>query len=46
MSKSSENFGLQIWMRAPQIVIQEMLPPSMVIAEELGEGKKEPSATP
>ena len=31
--------GLQMWMRAPKTLIQEMLPLPMVIAEELGECK-------
>ena len=33
--------GLQMWVRVPQIGIEQMLPPSMVIAEELGECKKQ-----
>ena len=32
-------FGLQMWMRAPKTLIQEMLPLPLVIAEELGECK-------
>ena len=46
MSQPSEIFGLQMWMMAPKTAIQWMLPPSMLIAEELGERKKQPSATP
>ena len=41
MSQPSAISGLQMWMRAPQTVIQRMLPPPMVTAEELEEGKKQ-----
>ena len=33
-------------MWVPKTVIQQLMPPSMVIADELGEDKKQPSATP
>ena len=42
MSQPPSVAGLQMWMKAPQTVIQQMLPPPMVIAEELGECKKQP----
>ena len=32
---------LQIWMRAPKTMIQRVLPPTAVIAEELEECKKQ-----
>ena len=38
-SQPSAISGLQMWMRAPKTLIQEMLPLPMVIAEELGECK-------
>ena len=41
MSQPSAISGLQIWMRAPKTAIQQMLPHSAVIAEELGECKKQ-----
>ena len=40
MSQPSAISGLQMWMRAPKTVIQQMLPSAMVTAEELG-GHKE-----
>ena len=46
MSQLSAFPGLQMWMRAPKIAIQQMPPPTMVIADELGECKKQSSATP
>ena len=41
MSQPSVISGLQMWMRAPQTAIQRMLPPATVIAEELGQCKKQ-----
>ena len=41
MSQPSAISGLQMWMRAPKTAIQQMLPLPMVIAEELGECKKQ-----
>ena len=46
MSQPSVISGLQMGMRAPKTEIQRILPPLMVIAEELGECKKQPYATP
>ena len=46
MSQPSVISGLRMWRRAPQTGIQQVLPPPGVIAEELGEGKKQSSATP
>ena len=41
MSQPLAISGLQTWMRAPTAAIPRMLPPCMVIAEELGEWKKQ-----
>ena len=41
MSQPSAISGLQMWMMAPKTVIQRMLPPPTVIAEELQECKKQ-----
>ena len=41
MSQPSAISGLQMWMMAPKTVIQQMLPPPVVIAEELQECKKQ-----
>ena len=41
MSQSSVISGLQMWMRIPKTVIQGMLPPLILIAEEPGECKKQ-----
>ena len=41
MSQPSAISGLQMWMMAPKTVIQQMLPPPTVIAEELQECKKQ-----
>ena len=46
MSQLSVISCLQMGMRAPKTEIQRILPPLMVIIEELGECKKQPSATP
>ena len=46
MSQPSVISGLHMGMRAPKTEIQRILPPLMVIAEELGECKKQPYATP
>ena len=46
LSRQSAIFGLQMWMMAPKTAIQWMLPPPVLIAEELGEREKQPSATP
>ena len=46
ISQPSVISGLQIWIRVPKTVIQQMLPPPMVIAVELGGCEKPPSATP
>lgn len=41
MSQQSVISGLQMQIRVPQTIIQQMLPPPLVIAEELGECKKQ-----
>ena len=41
MSQPSAISGLQMWVRAPQMVIQRILPTPTVIAEEWGECKKQ-----
>ena len=41
MSQPSVVSGLQKWMREPQTVIRWKMPPPTVIAEELGECKKQ-----
>ena len=46
MSQPSTISGLQMWMRGPWTAIQGKLPPPTVTAEELGECKEQPSATP
>ena len=39
MAHPSATSSLQMWMRAPKTVIQHMLPPPMVITEELGNAR-------
>ena len=46
MSQPSVISGLRMWIRSPKTVIQQMPAPLMVIAEEIGERKKQASATP
>ena len=41
MSQPSAISGLQMWVRAPQMVIQRIMPTPTVIAEEWGECKKQ-----
>ena len=41
MSQPPAISGLQMWRRAPITAIQQILPPPRVIAEELGECKKQ-----
>ena len=41
MSQPSAISGLQLWVRAPQMVIQRILPTPTVISEEWGEFKKQ-----
>ena len=41
MSQQSVISILQMRMRVPQTIIQQMLPPPLVVAEELGECKKQ-----
>ena len=41
MSQQSVISGLQLQIRVPPTIIQQMLPPPLVIAEELGECKKQ-----